>query len=93
MAWAFTANCSAFGYAYHANVQTVVVHNDAKYGGAGYRNSNVATTSIHASGPLVAIHELGHSMFKLADKYSNGSGNLNSANCATNTCDKWDDRC
>eukprot|EP00567_Pseudictyota_dubia_P005296 CAMPEP_0197433082 /NCGR_PEP_ID=MMETSP1175-20131217/1021_1 /TAXON_ID=1003142 /ORGANISM="Triceratium dubium, Strain CCMP147" /LENGTH=799 /DNA_ID=CAMNT_0042961347 /DNA_START=156 /DNA_END=2555 /DNA_ORIENTATION=+ len=85
------ADCSPFGANYHVNVQTVVVHNDAKYGGAGYISSNVATTSINSSGPQVAVHELGHSLFELADEYSTGSGTNSRANCDTNTCSKWSD--
>jgi hypothetical protein len=41
-----------------ANVQTVVIHNDPQYGGAGYTSDNMATVSIHPSGPLIAIHEV-----------------------------------
>lgn len=75
------------------NLQTVVVHNDPKYGGAGYRTSNLATTSINPSGPLVAIHELGHSLFELADEYNTGSGTANSPNCDAQSsgCPKWAD--
>lgn len=84
------ADCSPFGSSFHVNVQTVVVHNDVKYGGAGYISSNVATTSINSSGPLVAIHELGHSQFELRDEYSTGNGA--SVNCdSTSNCDKWSD--
>jgi hypothetical protein len=41
-----------------ANVQTVVIHNDLEYGGAGYTSDDMATVSIHPSGPLIAIHEV-----------------------------------
>jgi hypothetical protein len=85
------ADCNPFGSSYHANVQTVVVHNDPEYGGAGYISSNVGTTSIHSSGPLVAIHELGHSLFELADEYPTGSGTSSRANCDGSACSKWAD--
>lgn len=76
-----------------AAVQTVVVHNDVKYGGAGYISQNVATTSIHPSAPLVAVHELGHSFFDFYDEYSYISSTPSSAyNCdITAGCPKWND--
>mmetsp|Transcript_22947 Transcript_22947/g.39267 ORF Transcript_22947/g.39267 Transcript_22947/m.39267 type:complete len:672 (+) Transcript_22947:67-2082(+) len=86
-----SADCIPFGSSYHPNVQMVVVHNDVKYGGAGYISSNVGTTSIHSSGPKVAIHELGHSLFELADEYPTGSGTSSRANCDTAGCSKWTD--
>ena len=52
------------------NVQSIVIHNDEKYGGAGYAAENIATTSIHKVGPLLIKHELGHSLFELGDEYS-----------------------
>ena len=83
------SNFSPFGTSYHSNVQTVVIHNNLEYGGAGYISSNVATTSINLAGPLVAIHELGHSLFELADEYPSGSGTSSRANCDGSTCSKW----
>jgi len=73
--------------------QTIVVHNDSEYGGAGYRYSNMATLSIHASGPLVAVHELGHSLFNLGDEYSynDSSNSAQNPNCDTSGCSKWSD--
>jgi len=70
-----------------------VVHNDKEYGGAGYSYLNVATLSINAAGPLVAIHELGHSLFNLADEYSynDSSDSAQSPNCDTSGCSKWSD--
>ena len=73
------------------NQQIVVIHNDPKYGGAGYLESNMATMSVHQHGSLVAIHELGHSLFNLADEYSYGDGNAESPNCDTQSCSKWQD--
>jgi hypothetical protein len=72
--------------------QTIVVHNSDTYGGAGYRSSDVATTSIHSAAPLVAVHELGHSLFNLGDEYSTGSATpSSSANCDYSSCSKWGD--
>ena len=58
----------------------------------------MGTTSINSSGPKVAIHELGHSLFELADEYPTGWGRSTSANCDVNTestggsaCPKWAD--
>jgi len=76
----------------HATLQTIVIHNDSKYGGAGYRDSNIATTTKHADGGLVAVHELGHSLFELGDEYQNGFFSAkNSANCDVAGCPKWSD--
>ena len=72
--------------------QVIVVHNSLQYGGAGYRSKNVATTSIHPKSALVAVHELGHSLFKLGDEYTSGKGTpSNSANCQDKTCTNWSD--
>jgi len=73
--------------------QTIVVHNDDEYGGAGYRYQNMATLSINSKGPLVAIHELGHSLFNLGDEYSynDSSNSASNPNCDTNGCSKWSD--
>lgn len=72
------------------NVQSIVVHNDAKYGGAGYSEENIATTSIHKVGPLLIKHELGHSLFELGDEYHYTNAGDEYPNCAT-TCDRWSD--
>jgi hypothetical protein len=46
--------------------QILLVVNDAKYGGSG---GPFATTSRHAQGSDVLIHEIGHSLLKLDDEY------------------------
>lgn len=46
--------------------QTLVIVNSPIYGGAG---GTVATTSTDASSAQIAIHEIGHSAFGLADEY------------------------
>jgi hypothetical protein len=46
--------------------QVLVVVNSSKYGGAG---GQVATCSTHGSASEIAIHEIGHSAFGLADEY------------------------
>lgn len=46
---------------------TVVIVNDAQYGGAG---GSVAWFSTAPSASLIGIHELGHSAFRLADEYA-----------------------
>ncbi|GGK79124.1 M64 family metallopeptidase [Ornithinimicrobium pekingense] len=50
--------------------QAVVVVNSSKYGGSG---GDIATFSTHAQAAEIAIHEIGHSAFGLADEYE-GSG-------------------
>lgn len=75
-----------------ATTQTIVIHNDKRYGGGGYRHQNLATTTTHASGPLVSIHELGHSLFELGDEYTSTTFSASdSANCDTAGCSKWAD--
>jgi hypothetical protein len=49
--------------------QTLVIVNSSKYGGSG---GSVATCSTHAQAAEIAIHEIGHSAFGLADEYENG---------------------
>ena len=72
---------------------TVVVHNSTSYGGAGYTSADVATTTIHSSAPKVAVHELGHSAFQLADEYNYATSFSTSGrpNCDTSGCSKWAD--
>lgn len=48
----------------------VVVANSTRYGGAG---GNVATMTMHPSAIELALHEIGHTAFKLADEYDYGS--------------------
>lgn len=50
--------------------QVLAIVNSSKYGGAG---GTVATCSTHSSAAEIAIHEIGHSAFGLADEYG-GSG-------------------
>jgi hypothetical protein len=49
--------------------QALVIVNSSKYGGSG---GPVAVCSTHAVAPQIAIHEIGHSAFDLADEYENG---------------------
>ncbi|MGW0828671.1 M64 family metallopeptidase [Streptomyces sp. NPDC002845] len=49
--------------------QTLVIVNSSKYGGSG---GSVATCSTHEAAAEIAIHEIGHSAFGLADEYENG---------------------
>lgn len=52
--------------------QVLCVVNSSKYGGAG---GEVATFSTHSSAAQIAMHELGHSAFQLADEYGgDGAG-------------------
>ncbi len=75
-----------------ANIQTIVIENSDEYGGGGYLDDNMATTSIHELGPKVAVHELGHSLFELGDEYpSSGFTAKWSANCDYDGCQKWAD--
>lgn len=52
--------------------QVLCIVNSSKYGGSGGR---IATCSTHAKSTEIAIHEIGHSAFGLADEYGgNGAG-------------------
>ncbi len=74
------------------NLQTIVIENDERYGGGGYRYQNLATTSKHQLGPLVTVHELGHSLFELGDEYDNSLFTSKSGpNCDVKGCPKWAD--
>jgi hypothetical protein len=49
--------------------QTLVIVNSSKYGGSG---GAIATCSTNVQAAEIAIHEIGHSAFGLADEYENG---------------------
>ena len=49
---------------------TVIIVNDAQYGGAG---GSVAWFSTAPTASLIGIHELGHSAFRLADEYADAT--------------------
>ena len=52
--------------------QVLCIVNSTKYGGSG---GSVATCSVNAQATQIAIHEMGHSAFGLADEYGgNGAG-------------------
>lgn len=53
----------------------LVVANSTTYGGAG---GNIGTMTMHPQSIEVALHEIGHTAFKLADEYDYGT-------CATST--------
>ena len=48
----------------------IVISNSTRYGGSG---GNVATLSMNAQSTEVALHEIGHTAFALADEYEYGS--------------------
>jgi hypothetical protein len=50
--------------------QVVCIVNTSTYGGSGAVNEHVATCSTNSASALVAIHEMGHSAFGLADEYA-----------------------
>lgn len=51
----------------------VVVSNSTRYGGSG---GAIATLSMHAQSTEVALHEIGHTAFALADEYEYGTCDL-----------------
>lgn len=75
--------------------QIVVIANSTRYGGSG---GEVATVSMDPSSKEVALHEIGHSAFGLADEYDYGTcdtsvepgpGNVSRYGTRSNT--KWGD--
>lgn len=52
----------------------IVVSNSTRYGGSG---GEVAALSMHAQSVEIALHEIGHTAFALADEYDYGSCSLN----------------
>jgi len=86
LAKTLTGDCFPTG----STVQTIVIHNGQQYGGAGYGSANVAVASRHEMSGLVAVHELGHSLFELADEY-NMRGDDDDPNCDLEGCSKWSD--
>jgi len=57
----------------------LVIRNSDLYGASG--GTNMATVGYHESAPAVAVHEIGHSMFGLADEYAGGDGKPSAPNC------------
>jgi hypothetical protein len=74
-----------------STLQTIVIHNNDKYGGAGYYDSNMAVISTNRVGPKLAVHELGHSLFEFGDEYTYGSSDNTKVNCDVEGCPKWAD--
>jgi hypothetical protein len=50
----------------------IVISNSTRYGGSG---GAVATLSMHTSSVEVALHEIGHTAFAMADEYAGGTCN------------------
>lgn len=75
--------------------QVVVISNSTRYGGSG---GEVATVSMDPSSKEVALHEIGHSAFGLADEYTYGTCNAstepaagNVSRVASRSNSKWGD--
>jgi len=70
-----TSKAWAYATAVPGADHVLAVANSTKYGGAGYTGSDLATYSGgNASATEVAIHEMGHSLGRLADEYDYGDG-------------------
>jgi hypothetical protein len=59
----------------------IVVANSTRYGGSG---GSLAAISMHPASTELALHELGHTLFGLADEYDYGTCDLNSEPAAGN---------
>jgi hypothetical protein len=53
--------------------QVLCIVNTSNYGGSGIVGGGVAVCSTHSASALIAIHEMGHSAFGLADEYGGGA--------------------
>lgn len=73
-----------------AQLQVLAIHNDETYCGAG---GAIATISTNEYGPVVAVHEIGHSLFNLQDEYDwDYVGSDNGPNCDSSPgCPRWAD--
>ena len=71
-------------------MQTIVIHDDDRYGGAGYREENMAVTSTNVDlGPTLLLHEIGHSLFNFGDEYHGSDATSEThPNCDVEGCPK-----
>lgn len=71
------------------NRQIVVIHNSPVHGGSG---GSIASATTTARSPQVIVHEIGHSLFGLADEYT-VDGHANGPNCSSKKadCSAWRD--
>jgi hypothetical protein len=74
-------------------MNTLIIHNSDAYGGAGFTSDGAASCSTNSLSPQIAIHELGHSLFGLADEYSYSTQATadKHPNCDYAGCSKWAD--
>lgn len=71
----------------------IVVANSTTYGGAG---GNIGTMTMHPQSIEIALHEIGHTAFKLADEYDYGTcdastepSEANATRASTRSTAKW----
>lgn len=71
----------------------IVVANSTTYGGAG---GNIGTMTMHPQSIEIALHEIGHTAFKLADEYDYGTcdassepSEANATRSSTRSAAKW----
>lgn len=72
------------------NRHVIVIHNTDVYGGSG---GTVATATNNILSAKIIVHELGHSIFKLADEYDDKYGFTGGPNCVSKSsnCSAWQD--
>ncbi len=84
------ANALAEKCASSTNRSVVVIQNTSQFGGSG-GDISVATNAYQA--PSIIVHELGHSLFKLADEYTRSDAGTQGPNCGGQfrQCSGWQD--
>ncbi len=72
------------------NREIIVIHNSDQHGGSGGEIS-VSTNSPYA--PATIVHEIGHTLFKLADEYTRSDAGGRGPNCGGQfrQCSGWQD--
>lgn len=73
-----------------SNKTVIAIHNSPIHGGSG---GAVATSTTSPQGIPTIIHELGHTMFDLADEYTEKNASLTGGNCSSvrSHCSEWQD--
>lgn len=67
----------------------IVIHNSTEYGGLG---GEIPSASVNRDAVHLIVHELGHSLWDLADEYTDRDGVSHGKNCSSSSaCAEWQD--